>query len=726
VLARPPGEHANAGDGRAVENILATRSKEDRLLSFTRTLPAVAVAAALVLAGCGADSPAEPGASTANGTIVRPFTSGIDIAGMDEGVRPQDDFYGFVNGGWMTRTEIPADRPRWSTFDVLRDTAELRVHEIIEAALAAREAQDDPDLRKVADLYASIMDEAAVEAAGLAPLQAWLERVEQIADHEALAAMFGELQALGMGGAVPLGFWVDLDFSDTERHVVYLGQGGLGMPDRDYYLADNERLAAIRAAYRSYVATVLEFGGHGPEEAAGAAERIVALETSLAERHWTRAARRDRQRTYNPVASNALAEEAPGFEWASFLQAAGIAGEQRVVLRERSYFPEMAALAASTPLETWREYLRFKLLDRHAPYLPAALVAAHFDFHGRTVSGVPEDRPRWKRAIEAVEFALGEAVGREYVARHFGPESKARMEALVANLKSAFRISIENLDWMSEATKAEAQTKLASFGLKIGYPDQWRDYSALEIRADDALGNMQRAARFRYQRMIAKLGAPVDRDEWFMTPQTVNAYYSPTRNEIVFPAAILQPPFFDPAADDAVNYGAIGGVIGHEISHGFDDQGRRTDGRGLLRDWWAEEDDARYRQRADRLVAQYNAFEPIEGMNIDGRLSLGENIGDLAGLTVAYRAYRLSLGEAEAPVIDRFTGDQRFFMGWAQIWATQFRDDALRRQLVTGPHSPGPYRVLGVLRNIDAFHQAFEVGEDDGMWLPPEERVQLW
>jgi putative endopeptidase len=695
---------------------------KERLLA---TVPVMLAAGALT-ACLGHPRVAEPEPVMA-GSLVQPSSAaGFDPAGLETDVRPQDDFYTFVNGGWLARTEIPVDRHRWGTFEELRNVAEGHVHEIIQEAIAARGTQADPELAKIADFYLSYMDKAAVEAAGIEPLAEWLARIDSIADHGELAGVFGELQSLGMGNSVPLGYWVDLDYADTGRHTLYVSQSGLAMPDRDYYLAENEHMAAIRMAYLGYVGRMLELAGAGPQAATAAAERIVALETAIAGHHWSRADRRDRQRTFNPVAASELANLAPGFDWPRFLAGGGISGVEQVVLREKSYFPAMAQLIAATPVETWREYLRFKLLDQAAPLLPGDFVAAHFDFHSRTVSGVPENRPRSQRAITAVETALGDAVGREYVARHFGPDSKARMGALVANLKEAFRFSIDELEWMSDQTKVEARAKLASFGLKIGYPEKWRDYSALEVRADDLFGNHVRASRFRYQRMIERLGGPVDRDEWFMTPQTVNAYYSPTRNEIVFPAAILQPPFFDPSADDAVNYGAIGGVIGHEISHGFDDQGRRTDGQGLLRDWWTEEDDALYRERADRLVAQYSAFEPIEGMNIDGRLSLGENIGDLAGLTVAYRAYRLSLGEGEAPQIGGLTGDQRFFVGWARVWAAKFRDDALRRQLVTGPHSPGRYRVLGPLRNIDAFHEAFQVGPEDDMWLPPEERVQLW
>lgn len=664
--------------------------------------------------------------SLAAALLAMTLASGIDPDNMNREVRPQDDFYVFVNGAWLARTEIPADQPSWGTFGQLRDSAEEHVLEIIQSAVAQREGQTDPDLAKIADLYLSYMNEQAIEAAGIAPLAERLAEIDTIEDHAGLAVAFGELHARGAGGSLPFSFWVDLDLADTERHAAYLTQAGLGMPDRDYYLLDNERMAHARDAYRAYITRLFELAGAEREVAEASAERVFTLEAALAELHWTRAERRDRQLTYNPVAASTLDELAPGFDWAAYRVAAGIAGESELILRELSYFPAMAELFASTSMESWRDYLRFKLLNSAAPLLPAPFVEAHFDFNSRTLSGVPEMRPRERRAAAAVQSALGEAVGREYVARHFSPESRERMETMVANLKVAFRQSIDELEWMSDETKAEAQDKLARFGVKIGYPNTWRDYSALEIKPDDLVGNMMRAARFNYERMIARLGAPIDRDEWFMTPQTVNAYYSPTRNEVVFPAAILQPPFFDPAADDAVNYGAIGGVIGHEISHGFDDQGRRTDGRGMLRDWWTEEDDRRYGELADRLVAQYDAFEPIEGMNINGRLSLGENIADLAGLTVAHRAYRLSLQGEDAPVIDGFSGDERFFIGWAQVWRIQFRDDALRRQLVTGPHSPGRYRVIGVVRNIDAFHETFGTAEGDAMWLPPAERIVVW
>jgi predicted metalloendopeptidase len=694
---------------------------------------AACIALALVLSGLGsaiaaaaqgAGSPATPDAAT--GKVKRAPVAGIEKIDPDTGLRPQDDFYAYVNSGWLGRNEIPADLSTWGAFEELDERAELQVREIITSIAATRDRLSDPDLVKVADLYLSFMDEAAIESTGIGPIAAWLERIDAIANHEALAAMFGTVLAEGVIQSLPFSYWVDFDYADSERYALYVMQSGLGMPDRDYYLLDDASMATIREAYVAYITRLFELTGADGAAAAGAARRVFELESALAELHWTRAARRDAQLVYNPTAVDALPDIAPGFDWPAFIAAAGLGDQEEIILRELSYFPAMATLFATTDVGTWRDYLRYKLLDQSAPLLSKEFVDARFDFRSRTLSGVPEQPDRKRRAVYLIDEALGEAVGREYVARHFPPEYRARMEGMVANLKLAFRQSIASLEWMSEATKAEALAKLDAVGLKIGFPDDWRDYSALEVRADDLVGNVHRARRFSYEFMIGRLGGPVDRGEWFLTPQTVNAFYMLARNEIVFPAAILNPPFFNPAADDAVNYGGIGAIIGHELSHGFDDQGRHTDGKGQLRDWWSEEDDARYRELAERLVAQYSAFEPIEGMNIDGEVSLGENMADVAGVTLAHRAYRLSLGDRDAPVIDGHTGDQRFFMGWAQAWRTLYREDALRRRLVTGPHSPGPYRVFGVVRNIDAFHEAFGVKEGDGMWLAPEDRIAIW
>ena len=662
----------------------------------------------------------------ATGKAQRALVAGFENLDRNTRLRPQDDLYAFVNSGWLARNEIPADRSSWSAFHELDEQADLQVREIITSLAAMRDKPSHPDLAKVADLYLSFMDEEAIESAGIEPIAEWLERIDAIADHESLAAALGTVLAAGVIESLPFGYVVDFDYANSERYALYVMQSGLGMPDRDYYLLDNESMTTIRAAYIAYITRLFELAGGNAAGAADAARRVFELESALAELHWTRNARRDRQLTYNPTAVDALPDIAPGFDWPAFMTAAGLGDQNEIILRELSYFPAMATLFAATDIGTWRDYLRYKLLDQSAPLLGQAFVDARFHFRVRTLSGVPVQPQRQRRAAHLIDEALGEAVGREYVARHFPPEHRARMEAMVANLKLAFRQSIASLEWMSEATKTEALAKLDAVGLKIGFPDAWRDYSALEIRADDVVGNAHRARRFNYEFMIGGLGGPVDRGEWFLKPQTVNAFYMLTRNEIVFPAAILRPPFFNPAADDAVNYGGIGAIIGHELSHGFDDQGRRTDGKGQLRDWWSQEDDARYRELAARLVAQYSAFEPIEGVNIDGEVSLGENMADVAGVSIAHRAYRLSLDGKDAPVIDGFTGDQRFFMGWAQAWRTLYREEALRQQLVTGPHSPWPYRVFGVVRNIDAFHEAFEVAEGDGMWLAPQERVAIW
>jgi predicted metalloendopeptidase len=691
------------------------------------------IALVFVLSSLGGAADAAP-QGTVNPGIPDPATGKVrraPVAGLadfapDPRLRPQDDFYAFVNSGWLARNEIPADRSTWSAFHELDEQADRQVRTIIAEIAARRDRPMHPDLAKVADLYLSFMDEEAIESAGIEPISAWLERIDAIADHGALAAAFGTVRAEGVIESLPFEYWVDLDYADSERYALYVMQSGLGMPDRDYYLLDDASMTTIRQAYVAYIARLFELAGADAAAAADAAGRVFGLESALAELHWTRSARRDRKLTYNPTAVDALPDIAPGFDWPAFMAAAGLGEQDEIILRELSYFPAMATLFAATDVGTWREYLRYKLLDQSAPLLGQAFVDARFDFRSRTLNGIPEPPERERRGAYLIDEALGEAVGREYVARHFAPEHRARMESMVANLKLAFRQSIAALEWMSDATKAEAMAKLDAVGVKIGFPDEWRDYSALEMRADDLVGNAHRARRFNYELMIGRLGGPVDRGEWFLTPQTINAFYLPTRNEIVFPAAILRPPFFNPAADDAVNYGGIGAIIGHELSHGFDDQGRRTDGKGQLRDWWTGEDDARYRALAARLVAQYSAFEPIEGVYIDGEVSLGENMADVAGLAIAHRAYRLSLDGGNAPVIDGFTGDQRFFMGWAQAWRMLYREDALRRQLASEPHSPGPYRVFGVVRNIDAFHEAFEVEEGDGMWLAPEERIAIW
>ena len=646
---------------------------------------------------------------------------GVDVGGFDTTVRPQDDFFRFVNGGWLDRTPIPEDRSRFGAFDELQEASEASLRAIVEE-LAAGEAEPGSERRKIGDLFASFMDEARLEELGAAPLQEDLASIAAVSSLEELVALFGA--APRAGWSAPLALFVNQDQGQSDRYIVYLSQSGLGMPDRDFYLREDPRSRELLAVYRATVERLMGLAGiPGPDRAA---EAVMALETSIAGYHWTRVQNRDRQATYNPMTVRALVERTPGFPWAGYLAAAELADVEEVVVRQPDYLDAVARLAREVPLEDWKIYLSWHLVRNAAPLLSRAFVEAHFDFYGRALQGTTELRPRWRRGIGVVNGSLGDALGKIYVERHFPPEAKERMERLVANLKVAFGQAIDELEWMSEATKQEARAKLDRFGSKIGYPETWKEYSDLEIRRSDLAGNVRRSGEVEYRRRIEKLGQPIDRGEWFMTPQIVNAYYTPSLNEVVFPAAILQPPFFSLWADEAVNYGAIGGVIGHEITHGFDDQGRRSDGEGNLRDWWTPEDEERFRARAQVLVDQFDAYEPLPGMRINGQLALGENIADLGGLTVAHRAYLLSLGDREAPVIDGFTGSQRVFLGWAQVWRTQYRDEALRTQLITGPHSPGPYRVRGPLSNMPEFYAAFGVQEGDGMFRPAEERVKIW
>jgi predicted metalloendopeptidase len=517
---------------------------------------------------------------------------------------------------------------------------------------------------------------------------------------------------------------VGQDPKRSDVNIVQIGQSGLGMPDRDYYLKQDARMLETRTAYNGYVARLLSLAKQPDPD--GAAKRIIALETAIATKQWDRTRNRDRNATYNKMTAAELAALTPSYSWPAYLKATGLASAPDVVVRQPDYVRALDSIIVATPVSTWREYLTFKLLDDYAQQLPAAFERARFDFRGKTLSGQREMAVRWKRAVNGVEGILGQPAGKLYVARYFKPEAKARMDALVNNLRAAYKVGIDSLEWMSPATKAQAQDKLAHFTVKIGYPDKPRDYSSLIIRRDDLLGNAIRGSEYQYNDAISRLGKPVDRSRWGMTPQTVNAYYNPSNNEIVFPAAILQPPFFNVEADDAVNYGAIGAVIGHEIGHGFDDQGRKSDGSGNLRDWWTADDAKAFDARTTKLGAQYDAINPIDDLHINSKLTMGENIGDLSGLAQAYRAYRISLGGKEAPVIDGFTGDQRFFIGFAQIWRTKFRDESLRQQLLTNPHSPGMYRSYVPLINNDAFDRAFEVKAGDKMYLPPEERVKIW
>jgi putative endopeptidase len=646
---------------------------------------------------------------------------GVDTTAFDRTVRPQDDFFRFVNGGWIKRTAIPEDASRWGSFDELGEQSRDAMHILLEEA-ARSNAPAGSEQRKVGDFYASFMDSARVESLGIAPLQGELHTIASITAASQLPAVFAHMARIGV--TRPLAVSVGADQKNSSVNIVHVSQSGLGLPDRDYYLAQDARMAAVRQAYQAYAARLFTLANQ--PDPAGAASRVLALETALATKQWDRARSRDRNATYNRMTVAQLAATTPHFDWKSYLTGAGLGAATDVVVAQPDYLTATDSIIAATPVSTWREYLTFRLLDSFAPELPSGFVNARFDFRGKVLSGQLAERSRWKRAVAEVGGGLGEAAGKLYVARYFKPESKARMDALVRNLREAYRVGIDSLEWMTPETKAQAKEKLAQFTVKIAYPDKWRDYAPVVIRRDDLLGNAIRTRDYAYQYMVDQLGKPVDRTRWGMTPQTVNAYYNATNNEIVFPAAILQPPFFNPDADDAVNYGAIGAVIGHEIGHGFDDQGRKSDGKGNLRDWWTAADAKGFEERAAKLGAQYEALSPFEGAHVNGRLTMGENIGDLSGLAQAYRAYRMSLGGKEAPVIGGFTGDQRFFLGFAQIWRANYREAALRQQLLSDPHSPDQYRAYVPLVNNDAFQRAFDVKAGDKMYRAPEDRVRIW
>jgi putative endopeptidase len=649
--------------------------------------------------------------------------SGIDKSNFDTSVRPQDDFYRHVNGGWLKAAEIPADRPADGAFYKLRDEAEENLKAIIEETAKA-ENPAGSEARKIADLYNSFLDEERAERLGVEPVREELAAVEAIADKADLPRAFGALARRGVGG--PFATFVMQDAKKSDTMIVYVNQAGLGLPDESYYR--DEKYAKIREEYVKHIEKTFEIAGLPDPE--GSARRIMALETRLAASHLDRVKNRDRDLTYHKKTVGELQEMTPSFDWAAYGDALKAPGHliDEVVVRQPDYLVAMARAVDEVPLDDWKLKLKWGVLRSAAPYLNAAMADENFRFYSQVLNGVPEQRPRWKRGVSLVEGALGEALGKLYVERHFPPEAKARMQELVRNLVEAYRESITNLDWMSEETKSKALAKLDKFTPKIGYPDKWRDYSGLEIKADDLLGNVRRSDAFDLDYNLSKLGKPVDRDEWRMTPQTVNAYYNSTMNEIVFPAAILQPPFFDLNADDAVNYGGIGAVIGHEIGHGFDDQGSKSDGDGNLVNWWTESDRKEFEKRTGMLIAQYSAFEPeqLPGEKVNGALTVGENIGDLGGLTIAYKAYRRSLDGKEAPVIDGLTGPQRFFVGYAQIWRAKFRDAALRQRLATDPHSPGEFRCNGPLSNFEEFYRTFDVKEGDKLYLPPEKRVSIW
>ena len=648
--------------------------------------------------------------------------SGIDLSHLDPSVRPQDDLFRHVNGAWLRDAEIPPDRARYGEFVRLRDEAEQHLRAIVERLLALAH-ESGTDEQKIADLYRDYMDTDRIEQDGVEPLDEVLAEVDDIGDETDLVRVVGRLERRGVPGL--FGGYVDTDRGDSTRYLLYLNQGGLGLPDEAYY--SDERFAQIRADYVVHVGRMLDLAGvDGPEDA----HRVMEVETRLATAHWDRVSTRDATATYNLVTRDELDTLAPGVAWSVWLQAIGGSGHEldEVVVRQPSFFTALCAELSDVDLDTWRCWLRWKVVHACAPYLSEAFVAENFDFYGRTLTGVPQIRDRWKRGVSLVESALGEALGRLYVAEHFPPGAKARMQELVANLVAAYQRRISTLAWMTPSTRERALEKLAAFTPKIGYPDTWRDYSSLEIVPGDLLGNVSRAVAFETDRELGKIGSPVDRGEWHMTPQTVNAYYNPGMNEIVFPAAILQPPFFDAEADDASNYGGIGAVIGHEIGHGFDDQGSKYDGLGNLQNWWTEADRAEFDARSAELITQYDAYEPADtpGHHVNGALTVGENIGDLGGLAITAEAYRISLDGAEPPVIDGLTGMQRLMFGWAQVWREKSRPEEAIRLLAVDPHSPAEFRCNGTVRNVAEFYDSFDVGDGDGLWLQPDRRVSIW
>jgi putative endopeptidase len=653
--------------------------------------------------------------------MAAPPQSGLELKGYDKSVRPQDDLFRAANGHWLSTTEIPADKSSYGAFHQLADLSDKRARAIIED-LSKKKAKAGTVEQKIGDYYAAYMNTAAIDKAGLAPIKPLLDSIAAIQTREQLATWLGAQTGV-VDLPVPLG--IEADYQDPTINRLQTWQGGLGLPDRDYYLKkDDERLGKARGAYVDYLQTLAKTAGIA--DPAGSAQRVLAIEERLAQVQWDKVELRDPQKTYNPMTPAELAQKAPGFDWNAFFTAASLPGLDKLSASQPSYLTGAAKILGEASLDDLKLYLTFRTIDANATTLPKVYRDAHFAFHGAALTGAKSQQPRWQQAVGNVNGALGEAVGEVYVKRHFPAADKARMVQLVNNLLASYKESIDKLSWMTPATKAQAQDKLSKYMVKIGYPDVWRDYGALEVKAGDPVGNNLRASIFEWKRQAAKASKPVDRREWLMTPQTVNAYYNPTLNEIVFPAAILQPPFYNTKADDAVNYGAIGAVIGHEISHGFDDQGSQFDGDGKLRNWWTDDDRKAFDAIGSKLVAQYEGYEPIAGKHLNGKLTLGENIADLSGLQIAYKAYLRSLGGKPAPVIDGYTGEQRFFMGWSQAWREKARDERKLQLLTIDPHSPPEFRANGAAVNHDGFHEAFKTKPGDKMFKSSEDRIRIW
>jgi len=645
---------------------------------------------------------------------------GIDTAGFNTAVRPQDSLFSAYDGTWLKTTEIPADKSRWGSFSVLAELSDQRLRSIVDE-FQAKPQKAGSSAAKLAEFYKAFVDTAALDRQGLAPIKPELDALAAVHDAKQLAAWMGRAQGLW---GTPLGLQVEVDFKEPGRYTVLTDQSGLGLPDRDYYLKDDERMAKARAAYETYLTRLGELSGDA--QAAETAKMVIALERRIAEVHWSQVEMRDPVKIYNPKTVEQLTADAPGLDWTVFLAAAGLQKVDRISDTQPSATQGITKLLAEVPLAQWKGYLRLHMLDEAATVLPQPYRDARFAFRGTALSGAKEPRARWQEGVDEINGAMGEALGEVYVQRYFPPAAKARMQKLVDNLLATYQESIAGVSWMTPATKAAAQAKLAKYTTKIGYPEQFRSYDGLAVKAGDALGNRLRAGRFEWLRNAHRAGGPVDRKEWGMSPQTINAYYNPLYNEIVFPAAILQPPFFEMAADDAVNYGAIGAGIGHEISHGFDDQGSQFDGDGALRNWWTDADRKAFEAVAEKLAKQFDAYEALPGKNVNGHLTLGENIADLSGLQIAFKAYKRSLGGKPSPIINGTTGEQRFFMAWAQIWRDKIREERQLQLLVRDPHSPARFRADGAAVNHDGFHETFGTKPGDAMFKPSEERIRIW
>jgi putative endopeptidase len=679
-------------------------------------LGALACAAAVALAPASAQTPGKPAFGT----------WGVDLTSMDKSVKPGDDFFLYVNGNWLKTAEIPADRTSTGSFQDLLILSEKRMRDIASDIEAKPYASLSPEEKQLRDLYDAFVNTKAIEAAGLAPAKRDLDYFAHLKTPVEVAQA---MAAPDRSGESLFGNRIGPDAKNPNVYVVGLAPAGLGMPDRDYYLRDDKALAATRDAYRVHLAKMLMLAGD--KDADKRAQAVYDLEVDIAKAHWAAADRRDADKNYNPMKVSQLVTFAPDFPWVAFFKAEGVTvngpkGERTVIVSQNTAIPTLAKLFAATPVAVWRDYLTIHYLDSMAPYLPTAIDDAHFDFYGKVLGGQSQQLDRETRAVHLLDSRLGHPLGKIYVARYFPPEAKAKADQLIGNILKAYDADIRTISWMTDATRQKALDKLHQFTPHIGYPDKWRDYSGLVIKRDDLVGDIERSDAFEWKYRLDRMDSPVDRNEWGMTPPTINAYYTPVLNSIFFPAAILQPPFFDPNADDAVNYGGIGAVIGHEISHGFDDQGSKFDGAGILQSWWTDEDRKNFEARVSMLGAQYDSYEGLPGLHVNGKLTMGENIGDLSGITISLKAYHISLGGKDAPTLDGFTGDQRFFLSYGQIWRSKYRDAAMRQQILSNPHSPPHFRVDGATRNVDGWYSAFDVKPGDAYYLAPDQRVKLW